>query len=211
MLDMKKTDMDILDEDVFDILSSAEIMLEELTEKFTTIDFNFDYSGIILLYCKAIEEIERIKCNNLESELIETFQKYLLNSRNTSTHHQIPENYWISRMQNETLIRYQDNNSPRSIFHIRKANKNIDNFLKYRFSGDLFSLNTILFLYYVLSEKINDERFQLFKDIYYLYRSYTFAKHTSILSLEDAKKVRNLVIGNEINSDSLIYKLIHLL
>lgn len=202
-----------IDEDQFDhildILASAELMLDEAEKE--NYDFKFDYSGIIILYCKVIEILEHGKSEELETQMKEILKKMLKPEKlkpekNTVF---IPRTYWINKMIDKTKYGEKDG-KPQNVFHLSKAGKSLGEFLKYGPSGDLFMYNTLLFMYYHDKKMINENFFELFRRVYCLYhKDRNGSAHTHSKNLNDAKRVRKSVIGEKDSLGSLTYSLLH--
>lgn len=202
---------------IFDVLASAELMLEEA--KKGNIDFNFDYSGVIILYCKAVEIIEKEKCEKLESNkeltnIVKTLKEYIPKNKNGKPIPRsvaFPENDWTKKMINETLLGYNKyKNKEENIFHLKKAADKVADFKEYGISGDTYMYNTLLFLFHFEKNILNKESFDLFKSIYWLYnKDRNGSAHTDIKELKDAERVKKDILGENNPKDSIVYKLIY--
>jgi hypothetical protein len=206
-------------DEIFDVLASAELMIDEAKMR-GIIDFKFDYSGIIILYCKAIEILEQNKCEKLK-EIIEKIidESYEL-QKVTDKHYKnkqkvvnvyIKENKYFNDMVNEIKrVPYEDG-TPNPIFKYSKAGKKLTAFMNFGVSGDMYMYNTLLFIYYVETKKIDNPKFEFFKKVYELYiDERNGSAHTHTKSSEDADKVRIIVMGDENSKhESMVYKLVH--
>lgn len=189
---------------ILDILASAELMLDEAEKE--NYDFKFDYSGIIILYCKVIEILEHGISEEIETQMKEILKKMLKPKNDTVFISRTP---WISKMIDKTKYGEKDGKS-QNVFHLSKAGRALGEFLKYGPSGDLFMYNTLLFMYYHDKKMIDDDIFELFRRIYCLYhKDRNGSAHTHSKNLEDAKRVRKSVIGEKDSLDSLTYSLLH--
>lgn len=200
-------------DEFLDILATAEIIYENKEDLLKDLGGEFDYSCIIILYCKAVEILERNKCIENIDDIIRIVKQY---------QSKIPmENQWIKRMIMETQYK---KNPDKNIFHADKAIKTLVELLKLserkqkNYSGDMFKYNSLLFLFNL--NKMNEDRFRLINSIYWLYhKDRNGAAHTHPKNIEDAERVREQVIGlkkitidrsyKEQISNSITYKLIH--
>ena len=188
---------------IFDILASAELMLDEINN--ANIKFDFDYSGIIILYCKAIEILEKWNCEKIEKEL-----DYIINQMIEGDRIIIPPTRYTLKMQKDTEYFDKDTNRYLNAFYINSAWAKLKDFKEHRLRrGDLKKYNTLLFMYYHQTQ-LDDDKFNLFKHIFKLYvEDRNGSAHTHSKSRAEADKVKHKVMCHDSPTKSMIYKLIH--
>lgn len=226
-------------DEIFDVLASAELMIEEAKIR-GLIDFKFDYSGIIILYCKAVEILELRKSEKLRSEIHNSLHKYItkidyyfFDFNRIDTLKISPELSPI-RMQEKTPYKLSEIECTKDIpkkddlnvFFIEGPNKTgikkqLAEFLekdsiKMKRGQEIYKMdmkfyNALLYMYYYINKNIDYDKFDLFKDVFLLYIKHrNGSAHTHIKSSEDANKVRIILMGDEnSNNESMVYRLIH--
>ncbi|NPV49630.1 MAG: hypothetical protein HPY60_00325 [Candidatus Methanofastidiosum sp.] len=200
-------------EEILDFLATAELIMRKLSDEENNCDFIADYSGIIILYCKAIEKLESKKYkNNKIIDELEDFLNFTIENRDTKILLSEPDKEsWISKMEEETVI------GNKNAFYAPLVAKKLSKiFNEYKFQRrisdwgwDMFMYNTFLFLY-TLKGNMDETKFNMFKKIFLLYHNdRNGAAHTESKGKNDAMRVRESVLGQDDIKESIIYNLIH--
>lgn len=238
-------------DEIFDVLASAELMIDEAKMR-GIIDFKFDYSGIIILYCKAIEILELRKTEKLRSKIHNSLHNYITYKlyKDKDGNDKIDYSFFdfskidtlkISsefspiEMQKKTPYKRSEiectkdipKNDDLNVFFIGgRSNKTgikkqlaeflekdltmmIQNQEIYKMDMKLY--NALLYMYYYVNKNIDQDKFDIFKDVFLLYIKHrNGSAHTHTKSSEDADKVRIIVMGDENSKhESMVYRLVH--
>lgn len=197
-----------LEEDLFNILVTAEMWLDVLVSQ--TFNFDPECSGIIIQYCKAIEILEQMICEKIKDNL--NIQINNLNPKFEKGKYidiWLPCHHALNKMQDSTFCGFKDGKS-NNIFYTKKAKDQILNYLNYGLNGgDIYMYNTLIFFYF--HEDIDDNIFELLKNIYLLYHHYRCgAAHKDRFYREKGEEVKKMVVGDEDQfKSSILYNLLY--
>jgi len=196
-----------LEEDLFNILVTAEMWLDDLVNQ--TFNFEPECSGIIIQYCKAIEILEHTICEKIKEDL--TVQIKNLNPKFDKGKYVeiwLPSHDVLTKMQDSTFCGFKDGKR-NNIFYNKKAKDQLMNFLNYGLSGDIYMYNTLIFFYF--HEDIDDNIFEILKNIYLLYHYYRCgAAHKDKFYREKGEEVKKIVVGDEDQfKSSILYNLLY--
>lgn len=180
-----------------------------------------DNSEIINKFCKAIERLQCHKYSDNEGIMNEIIKFVDIDKNDYETPFKISDlekQKWITDMQKGTFNEEKNTNDfyppavTNKIFIIfEKYKKNQKKISSYRYykKWDIFAFNTIFFFYHI-KKNMDENKFNLFKDIYRLYTYRTDASHKDITKKDDALRVRELVLDGLSSEEGIVKRLIAL-
>jgi len=207
-------------EEEVELLATADILFDFLEGN----EFNFDvdYSGIIIGFSKAIERFLYLKYGENKDIVKELLPPILeinpkLNQKDNPMEiapikfSDKRKQDWITKMIIETYIKKNENAfwPPTVTNKLYKIFKEYEKDKKIRYwAWDMFVYNTLFFFYHIQKNTV-ENKFNIFRDIYFVYKHRTGAAHKDRKTKKDALYIKSLVLDGEGSEDGLMKRLIN--
>lgn len=202
-------------EKILNVLATAEFLFKVLGNN--SLGYPPDYSGVIILYCKAFEKLQLIKYDSIKKEIPKLIKEFVKIKEMEKRKKKLiftdeSKNKIIEYMQNNTKVGNRNAFYENTVCNkLTKLKNDIDNGnYNDNWFWNMHMYNTLIFLYW-LEKGMDENKCHLIKEIYILYEKHRNEScHAGdIKSKEDAKEVRETVLGKDNLKNSNFYYMYH--